>query len=113
MAKDPASGSMYFYNENTGKSQWERPIEYTTCPQSPIISSLPQDWEEAFDDSTGMEMCLKIPAISYKMENVMVKRTYSIESLNFCGCMYMVKDHSRGWLHRQLDMGNCVFLQLS
>lgn len=107
---------MYFYNENTGKSQWERPIEYTTCPQSPSISPLPQDWEEAFDDSTGMEMCLKILAISYKMENVMVKRTYSIESLNFCGCMYMVKDHSRGCsgrLHHQLAMGNCVFLQLS
>ena len=80
---------MYFYNENTGKSQWERPIEYTTCPQSPTMSPLPQDWEEAFDDSTGMVMCLKIPAISYKMENVMVKRTYSIESLNCCGCMYI------------------------
>ncbi|XP_058087225.1 uncharacterized protein LOC131234396 isoform X2 [Magnolia sinica] len=55
-AKDPASGSIYFYNENTGKSQWERPAESVSSPQQPpSLPPLLQDWEEALDDSTGQK----------------------------------------------------------
>eukprot|EP00262_Sarcandra_glabra_P017746 TRINITY_DN6179_c0_g1_i1.p1 TRINITY_DN6179_c0_g1~~TRINITY_DN6179_c0_g1_i1.p1 ORF type:complete len:557 (-),score=128.05 TRINITY_DN6179_c0_g1_i1:603-2273(-) len=52
-AKDPASGSVYYYNEKTGQSQWESPVEITGKPQRPSLSSLPQEWIEAIDDSTG------------------------------------------------------------
>ncbi|MQM16794.1 hypothetical protein Taro_049757 [Colocasia esculenta] len=54
-AKDPASGSTYFYNENTGECQWERPAECTTSPRPPVLQSLPDDWEEALDNSTGQK----------------------------------------------------------
>ncbi|KAL5546829.1 hypothetical protein UlMin_006516 [Ulmus minor] len=33
-AKDPASGAFYYYNESTGKSQWERPVETSTTVQT-------------------------------------------------------------------------------
>ncbi|XP_038981632.1 uncharacterized protein LOC103697642 isoform X1 [Phoenix dactylifera] len=52
-AKDPASGCSYFYNENTGESQWECPTVNASCAQTPTPSPLPADWEEAIDDSTG------------------------------------------------------------
>ncbi|XP_043699719.1 uncharacterized protein LOC122650371 isoform X2 [Telopea speciosissima] len=52
-AKDPGSGSVYYYNESTGKSQWEIPVESATVPQSPMPLPLPQDWEEALDETTG------------------------------------------------------------
>ena len=52
-AKDPASGVLYYYNENTGMSQWERPIETSFRSQPPAPSSLPEDWEESLDATTG------------------------------------------------------------
>lgn len=54
-AKDPASGSIYYYNENTCKSQWERPIENKVALQPPTLLPLPRCWEEAFDNSTGQK----------------------------------------------------------
>ncbi|XP_077220695.1 WW domain-containing protein isoform X2 [Tasmannia lanceolata] len=54
-AKDPASGSVYFYNENTGKSQWESPVESASSSFPPCISPLLQDWVEAMDDGTGQK----------------------------------------------------------
>ncbi|KAJ0985793.1 hypothetical protein J5N97_004149 [Dioscorea zingiberensis] len=54
-AKDPISGSLYFYNEKTGATQWEHPTETTTFSQSSVISPLPEDWEEASDVSTGQK----------------------------------------------------------
>ncbi|KAG1346989.1 Pre-mRNA-processing protein 40C [Cocos nucifera] len=54
-AKDPASGYSYFYNENTGESQWECPTENASCAPTPTPSPLPADWEEALDDSTGQK----------------------------------------------------------
>ncbi|KAF8390042.1 hypothetical protein HHK36_024563 [Tetracentron sinense] len=54
-AKDPASGSLYYYNENTGKSQWEIPVESAICQQSPSPLPLPQDWEEALDELSGQK----------------------------------------------------------
>ncbi|XP_011621136.1 uncharacterized protein LOC18428068 [Amborella trichopoda] len=59
-AKDSASGSVYYYNESSGKSQWERPVESAMHRQPPelpcpSIPTLLPDWEEAIDDSTGQK----------------------------------------------------------
>lgn len=54
-AKDPASGASYYYNENTGMSQWERPVETSFSSQPPSPLSLPEDWEEALDVTTGQK----------------------------------------------------------
>ncbi|KAG9449393.1 hypothetical protein H6P81_009358 [Aristolochia fimbriata] len=54
-AKDPTSGSLYYYNENTGESQWEIPGESGRVLQPSSFSSLPADWLEAVDDSTGQK----------------------------------------------------------
>lgn len=53
-AKDPETGAPYFYNEKTGESQWEHPSECTSFQQLTASSTLPQDWEEALDESIGM-----------------------------------------------------------
>ncbi|KAF5205882.1 Polyglutamine-binding protein [Thalictrum thalictroides] len=52
-AKDPSTGSIYYYNENTGKSQWEIPIESPPTPLSAESLPLPLDWQEAVDVTTG------------------------------------------------------------
>lgn len=49
---DPASGALYYYNANSGKSQWERPTE-TSYSQPPSSSPLPEDWQEILDETTG------------------------------------------------------------
>ncbi|CAM6119364.1 unnamed protein product [Calypogeia fissa] len=54
--KDPASGHAYYFNESTGKSQWERPAEKAVVPKPPpppALPPLPPDWEEATDSGTG------------------------------------------------------------
>ncbi|XP_050369180.1 uncharacterized protein LOC126787309 isoform X2 [Argentina anserina] len=52
-AKDPGSGSLYYFNETTGRSQWEKPAATSsnTPLQSPL--SLLEDWVEALDETTG------------------------------------------------------------
>lgn len=52
-ARDPASGGSYYYNQSTGKSQWERPTEAIQLAVS--TSSLPplEEWQEAIDEATG------------------------------------------------------------
>ncbi|XP_050245113.1 uncharacterized protein LOC126693244 isoform X1 [Quercus robur] len=52
-AKDPASGALYYYNETTGKSQWERPVGASAVTQHPSPSSLPESWVESLDETTG------------------------------------------------------------
>lgn len=52
-AKDPGSGACYYYNESTGKSQWEKPQESYLTEQSPSSSHLPENWVEAMDETTG------------------------------------------------------------
>ncbi|XP_028073840.1 uncharacterized protein LOC114276249 isoform X2 [Camellia sinensis] len=51
--KDPASGVPYYYNESSGKSQWERPVETGSSlkPLPPL--SLPEDWQEVLDETSG------------------------------------------------------------
>lgn len=54
-AKDPGSGACYYYNESTGKSQWEKPHEASSIEQSPSPSPLhlSENWVEALDETTG------------------------------------------------------------
>ncbi|KAJ1384701.1 WW domain [Sesbania bispinosa] len=52
-AKDPGSGTCYYYNESTGKSQWEKPHEASATEQSPSSLRLPENWVEALDETTG------------------------------------------------------------
>ncbi|KAI4381575.1 hypothetical protein MLD38_007636 [Melastoma candidum] len=51
--RDPATGATYYYNEITGTSQWEMPIQ-TFSSQTPKSSdSLPEHWIAALDESSG------------------------------------------------------------
>lgn len=52
-AKDPSTGSVYYYNENTRKTQWESPIESAPVSQCSAFTLLPPDWVEASDETTG------------------------------------------------------------
>ncbi|XP_020223980.1 uncharacterized protein LOC109806046 isoform X2 [Cajanus cajan] len=52
-AKDPGSGACYYYNESTGKSQWEKPHGSYLTEQSPSFLHLPENWVETLDETTG------------------------------------------------------------
>lgn len=52
-AKDPGSGAFYYYNESTGRSQWEKPGEASLTQQSTTVLCLPDSWVEALDETTG------------------------------------------------------------
>lgn len=52
-ARDPASGSLYYYNECSGTSQWERPTDAAPMFPPASHSQLPEDWQEAVDETTG------------------------------------------------------------
>ncbi|XP_056177563.1 uncharacterized protein LOC115674578 isoform X2 [Syzygium oleosum] len=52
-ARDPATGAPYYYNQSTGKSQWEIPQQTSSAGHSPSSFSLPENWIEAFDEATG------------------------------------------------------------
>ncbi|PRQ45719.1 putative WW domain-containing protein [Rosa chinensis] len=52
-AKDPASGALYYFNEATGRSQWEKPAETSSNTPLPSPLSLQEDWVEALDETTG------------------------------------------------------------
>ncbi|KAI3976623.1 hypothetical protein MKX01_008481 [Papaver californicum] len=51
-AKDPATCSSYYYNETTGKTQWEIPSENFDTTQPPYLSPQ-QDWIETLDETSG------------------------------------------------------------
>ncbi|KAG6493553.1 hypothetical protein ZIOFF_048545 [Zingiber officinale] len=52
-AKDPATGSSYYYNEKTGERQWEIPSANDSYKVALSQHPLPDDWQEAIDNSTG------------------------------------------------------------
>ncbi|KAI6696960.1 hypothetical protein NL676_017079 [Syzygium grande] len=52
-ARDPATDAPYYYNQSTGKSQWEIPQQTSSAGHSPSSFSLPENWIEAFDEATG------------------------------------------------------------
>eukprot|EP00252_Welwitschia_mirabilis_P020859 TRINITY_DN51_c0_g3_i1.p1 TRINITY_DN51_c0_g3~~TRINITY_DN51_c0_g3_i1.p1 ORF type:complete len:696 (-),score=188.90 TRINITY_DN51_c0_g3_i1:306-2393(-) len=57
-ATDPESGHVYYYNENTGISQWERPsvnVVLPPPPPPPSLPPLPDNWMEAIDSATGQK----------------------------------------------------------
>lgn len=53
-AKDPTSGALYYFNETTRRSQWEKPAGTSSNAPLPSPLSLPEDWAEALDETTGM-----------------------------------------------------------
>lgn len=62
-AKDPGSGAFYYYNESTGKSQWAKPCEASLTEQSTPSLSLPENWVEALDETSGSSH--KYPAVTF------------------------------------------------
>ncbi|BBM97544.1 polyglutamine-binding protein 1 [Marchantia polymorpha subsp. ruderalis] len=55
---DPDSGIVYYFNQTTGKSQWERPTVKAVLPPPPpppALPPLPPDWEETTDVGTGQK----------------------------------------------------------
>ncbi|XP_019175111.1 PREDICTED: uncharacterized protein LOC109170440 isoform X2 [Ipomoea nil] len=54
-AHDPASGATYYYDESTGKSQWERPTVAASVLDSTLPSQLPENWQEFIDETTGQK----------------------------------------------------------
>ncbi|KAL2467775.1 WW domain-containing protein [Forsythia ovata] len=53
-ARDPENGALFYYNQSSGRSQWERPIDTASSLVS-VTPSLPEDWQEAFDETTGQK----------------------------------------------------------
>ncbi|XP_057505025.1 uncharacterized protein LOC130788415 [Actinidia eriantha] len=54
-SEDPASGASYYYNESSGKSQWERPVDTAISSKSPSPIPLSEDWQEVLDETTGQK----------------------------------------------------------
>lgn len=54
-AKDPENGASFYYNQSTGTSQWDRPVEVSSNSQTPSLVPLPQDWMETLDESSGQK----------------------------------------------------------
>ncbi|XP_048321796.2 uncharacterized protein LOC107431553 isoform X5 [Ziziphus jujuba] len=53
-AKDCASGASYYYNESSGKSQWQRPADTSFITKPSTHLPLPEDWMEALDETTEL-----------------------------------------------------------
>ncbi|CAI9115495.1 OLC1v1016406C1 [Oldenlandia corymbosa var. corymbosa] len=54
-SRDPASGVLYYYNQQSGRSQWERPSDSVSVLPSPLYPQLPEHWQEALDESSGQK----------------------------------------------------------
>lgn len=58
-AKDPATGATYYYNQHTGATQWERPLELlpsttSIAPPQPPMMPPKEEWIETLDETSGM-----------------------------------------------------------
>ncbi|KAM7271657.1 hypothetical protein ACFE04_030871 [Oxalis oulophora] len=61
-AKDPSSGSLYYYNQSTGTTQWEKPLETSNSAQS--TSLLPPgtgQWQRPIESSNSTQSTLLLP----------------------------------------------------
>lgn len=87
-AKDPASGASYYYNESTGKSQWERPVETSSRAHTPSHLSLMEDWIEAVDETSGMPDMQHISIIHFSS---LILHNYNYEFFFFWEANAMVK----------------------
>ncbi|KAI3689069.1 hypothetical protein L2E82_47017 [Cichorium intybus] len=52
-SRDPTSGCVFYYNEKSGKSQWEKPVGTSLNSQTPSPSFLLEDWQEVLDETSG------------------------------------------------------------
>ncbi|KFK36956.1 hypothetical protein AALP_AA4G194400 [Arabis alpina] len=53
--KDPASGATYYFNQHTGTTQWERPLELP--PATSNVPPVPpkEEWIETLDETSGQK----------------------------------------------------------
>lgn len=71
--KDPSSGDSYYYNERTGKTQWERPGKTSSSLQTSSALPFVEDWVEALDQTTGTP-CKQCPRpILHNVLNLMAE----------------------------------------
>lgn len=97
-ATDSESGHVYYYNEITAKSQWERPAEMVILPPPPpppSLPPLPQDWEEAIENTTGQKYYYNIKTNASQWERPKDSVSGSIQS-----------DHKISVLHGSDKAGN-------
>lgn len=52
-SKDPTSGCVFYYNEKSGISQWEKPVGPSLNSQPPSSSFVLDDWQEVLDETSG------------------------------------------------------------
>ena len=53
-SRDPTTGCVYYYNQKSGQSQWEKPVGPTSLNSQPSSSPLLGDWQEVLDETSGM-----------------------------------------------------------
>ncbi|KAK1407696.1 hypothetical protein QVD17_39318 [Tagetes erecta] len=52
-SRDPTTGCVFYYNEKSGKSQWEKPVGQSLNSQPQSSSALLDDWQEVLDETSG------------------------------------------------------------
>ncbi|XP_076890839.1 uncharacterized protein LOC143542051 isoform X2 [Bidens hawaiensis] len=52
-SRDPTTGCVYYYNEISRKSQWEKPVGPSLNSQPQSSSDLLEDWQEVLDETSG------------------------------------------------------------
>ncbi|KAK9080138.1 hypothetical protein SSX86_001813 [Deinandra increscens subsp. villosa] len=52
-SRDPTTGCVFYYNEQSGKSQWEKPVGPSLNSQPQSSAVLLDDWQEVLDETSG------------------------------------------------------------